>query len=154
MKPFTLATLKREDIEATRRALLTKFPPEMVEQAIQNSQEGQTFLNDKYQVQRRELDTPIGRMVHLSIKRIDRDVIRDWRELQEIKNLLVGEENVGVELFPSESRLVDLANQYHLWVFVDPEVKFPFGFWERAVSDEMDLPETKAKQRKREEQNE
>jgi hypothetical protein len=53
--------------------------------------------------------------VHLSIKRFDRGPVRDWRHLQQIKNEVVGPEAEAFEIFPAESRLVDTANQYHLW---------------------------------------
>jgi hypothetical protein len=72
-------------------------------------------------------------MVHLSIKRRDKGPIRDWRDMQRIKNELVGPEHEAVELYPAESRLVDTANQYHLWVLKDAAVRFPFGFQERFV---------------------
>jgi len=82
------------------------------------------WLNDVYSVGRYD-DREI---IHLSIKRIDKEPIHDWRDLQEIKNLLVGKENEAVELYPAESRRVDMANQFHLWCFADPSVKVPFGF--------------------------
>lgn len=95
------------------------------------------FKNDKYQVS--VFEEPVNGfpdMIHLSIKRLDRKPQRDWREFQQIKNELVGEENEAVELYPAESRLVDGANQYHLWVIKDPKVKFSFGFHEgRVISD-------------------
>ena len=47
----------------------------------------------------------------------------------------MGEENEGVELYPAESRLVDGANQFHLWVFEDETVRLPFGFPERLVCE-------------------
>lgn len=73
-------------------------------------------------------------MVHLSIKRRDKQPCRDWRDFQRIKNELVGPEAEGVEIYPAESRLVDLAAQFHLWVFTTG--KLPFGFDEgRLVSD-------------------
>jgi hypothetical protein len=72
-------------------------------------------------------------LVWLSIKRIDKDTIHDWRHLQEIKNMIVGPEHEAVELYPAEARLVDSANQYHLWVLRDPKVRFPFGFDTRFV---------------------
>jgi hypothetical protein len=40
-----------------------------------------------------------------------------------------------VELFPSESRLVDTCNVTHLWCVADPAFCFPFGYEEREVSD-------------------
>lgn len=52
----------------------------------------------------------------LSIRRNDRRALRDWRDFQRIKNDLAGPEREAFELFPAESRLVDTANQYHLWV--------------------------------------
>jgi hypothetical protein len=76
------------------------------------------------------------KMWHLSLKRRDREPIDHdrWRILQQIKNTLVGEENEAVEMYPAESRLVDTANQYHLWVFADPNERWPFGFTERYVT--------------------
>lgn len=96
------------------------------------------FINDLYQVNIQACDTPrgFGKMVHLSIKRRDKQPIHDWRHLQQIKNELVGPENEGVELYPKESRLADSANQYHLWVFKDTKYGFPFGFGERFVNGE------------------
>jgi hypothetical protein len=94
------------------------------------------FKNDIYQVDKREYgDGSDVKLIHLSIKRIDRQPIHDWRDLQEIKNQLVGEECEAVELYPAESRRVDSANQYHLWCVNDPYFRFPFGFKERYVTD-------------------
>lgn len=67
----------------------------------------------------------------LSIRDLDSTTaVHDWRVLQSIKNALAGPEWEAVELYPAESRLVDQANQYHLWCF--PE-QLPFGFQERVV---------------------
>jgi len=73
--------------------------------------------------------------IWLSIRRDDRMPIHDWRDLQDIKNQLVGAEHEGVELYPAESRKVDTANQYHLFVSTDPTFRYPFGYQEREVSD-------------------
>ncbi len=70
------------------------------------------------------------RMFHLSIKKIDRSAVHNWSHMQRIKNEIIGDEHEAVELYPAESRLVNMANQYHLWVFEDKEVSFPFGFAE------------------------
>ncbi|MGH9427340.1 MAG: DUF7694 domain-containing protein [Terriglobia bacterium] len=71
---------------------------------------------------------------HLSVKRNDRSPLRDWRELQRIKNEVCGLEREAVEIFPAESRLVDTSNQYFLFV-LDSGKSFPLGFQERLVSD-------------------
>jgi hypothetical protein len=75
-------------------------------------------------------------MWHLSIKRKDKAPLDEnrWRILQQIKNDLVGAENEAVELYPAESRLVDTANQIHLFVLRDSTIRFPFGFQTRLVS--------------------
>ncbi len=55
-------------------------------------------------------------MVQLTITRVDQEPLGDWRELQRIKNELVGAETEGVELFPAESRLVDATNLTIMYV--------------------------------------
>jgi hypothetical protein len=74
-------------------------------------------------------------MVWLSIRNQANTPIKDWRDLQRIKNELVGEDHEAVELYPAESRLVDTANQYHLWCLASPKARFPFGYLEREVTD-------------------
>lgn len=74
-------------------------------------------------------------MAHLSIKRLDKMAVHKWRDLQEIKNQLLGPEIEAVELYPAESRRIDVANQFHLFA-LPPGEMFNFGFTgERAVDD-------------------
>ena len=78
----------------------------------------EVWANDKYVVHvRKDLEAMGQLMTHLSIRNTENTAIRDWRDMQYIKNELVGDENEGFELFPKESRLVDTANQFHIWVF-------------------------------------
>lgn len=89
------------------------------------------WKNDLYQVNERRMPGcgPAGAaIVHLSVRRLDREPIRDWRHMQRIKNQLVGPECEGVELYPAESRLVDTANQFHMWCIADPAYRWPVGF--------------------------
>ena len=79
------------------------------------------------------VDPTLGRYVHLSIKDHGRSAKHDWRDFQRIKNELVGPEFEAIEIYPAESRLVDGANQYHLWVF--ESWRIPVGFTSRLVSD-------------------
>jgi len=75
----------------------------------------------------------------LSINSKEQEPVRDWRDLQEIKNILCGPEAEGFELFPSESRKVDTRNQYHIWVLIDKNmakhIRLPCGIQERNVVD-------------------
>jgi hypothetical protein len=93
------------------------------------------YKNSRYTVLVRALlpCAPFGAGFHLSIKLNDRAVIHDWRDLQRIKNEIVGPEVEAVELYPKNSRVTDTANQYHLWCF--PEYDFPFGQNFREVMD-------------------
>ena len=107
------------------------------------------WVNDKYIVHKR-MDEPSHTdanilFTHLSIRTNDNSTIRDWRDMQYIKNELVGEENEGFEIFPKESRLVDTANQFHLWVFQDIENQLPIGWTSRIVTDLMNHPQHKHK---------
>ena len=107
------------------------------------------WANDKYIVHIKK-DEPMQNgsnvlLTHLSIRNTDNTPLRDWREMQYIKNELVGEENEGFELFPKESRLMDTANQYHIWVFQNEEEFIPIGWNERVVTDLMNHPLHKSK---------
>ena len=114
------------------------------------------WINDKYTVIIREIEAneEAPQMLWLSIKRNDKQpiVLNHWRELQEIKNMLVGEENEAVELYPAESRKVDSANQYHLWVLKSKDLRFPYGFTQRVISSPEEAEEFGAKQQPWEEQ--
>lgn len=103
-------------------------------QAIRYAQSEATraeiYRNEKYQVQVYRYESGL---VHLNIRLITGEVIfRDWREFQEIKNQIVGEEIEACELYPAESRKVDTSNKYHLWC-LPPGQNFPFGYLERDV---------------------
>jgi hypothetical protein len=81
------------------------------------------YLNSHYTVHVRFLTSPGDHAgaLHLSIRHNDRRAVRDWRHFQRIKNELAGPEREAVELYPAESRLVDEANSYHLWVAPEGE---------------------------------
>jgi hypothetical protein len=88
------------------------------------------YHNNRYHVFFRRYEVPgvPYPLIHLSIKNNDRSPVRDWRDLQRIKNEIVGEEREMAELFPRESNKVDLSNQYHLWGFdTDEPVFMRFG---------------------------
>ena len=136
-------------MKALQRATTLRSTDAVVQKYIQQHPDEEVWQNDTYQVHVTRgvklLNASGITMCHLSIKRLDRRAVTDWREMQWIKNQLVGEECEGVELFPKESRLVDGANQYHMWVFENEQYTFPFGFTERLVSEKSFFGETQRK---------
>lgn len=95
-----------------------------VEGQVQHMASLPCFANDLYVVVVARHD-PFYR---LSIQRHDRQPFREWRHLQQMKNQLFGPTHEAVELYPSEDRLIDTNNEYHLWVHTDPTFRFPLGF--------------------------
>jgi hypothetical protein len=112
--------------------------------------EDEIWLNDEYQVNIDKNPECVGFpntvVWHLSIKRRGKNPIHDWRDLQAIKNTLVGPDYDAIELYPKASRTVDGANQHHLWVFIEAYgVKgptFPIGWGTRAVTSNPNFPGT------------
>ena len=74
-------------------------------------------------------------VIWLSMKALDDSARHDWREFQWIKNELCGEDWEGFELYPSEERLIDSVNQFHLWCLAPP-ARVPIGWWGRSVVEE------------------
>lgn len=110
------------------------------------------YLSEFYQVaiDKRPTHGFPGMLVwHLSIKRIDKEPIMDWRDLQAIKCQLCGDEAEAIQLFPAKSRVVDTSNQYHLWVLMKGSSgkfpRLPIGWSTSMVLDE--AATGKAKQR-------
>lgn len=105
------------------------------------------YRNDRYSVFVREIGHGA---LHVSFHRHDRSAIVDWRHCQQIKNEVAGAERTAVEIFPPESKLVDTANERHLWV-LPPGETIPFAFDERLVmtQDEMEAVQGRTKARQR-----
>lgn len=72
----------------------------------------------------RLLRTDWGKVEHVTITKSGGEI--SWADKQQIKDELFGKSRTAIEVFPSESRLVDVADVYHLWVF-DKNFKLPFG---------------------------
>jgi hypothetical protein len=71
----------------------------------------------EYQTQCLETITPIGVVVHLRIWRADgAEITGGWDVLQALKNDLLGEDALAVEVFPPQRDLVDEVPHRHLWV--------------------------------------
>lgn len=95
------------------------------------------FKNDTYTVSRTHKAlkcNPITKsIIHLVISRNDNQPIHSWPDFQTIKNVLVGPEHTGIEVFPPESQLTDAANCYHIWVIPNDEFRLPFTLHQHRV---------------------
>ncbi len=103
----------------------------LVETIVRTMATLKIYVNDTYYVRVRNTSP----FIHLAIRRHDGQPCTNWRDFQRIKNELVGPDYEAVELFPAECRLMDTANEYHLYVMADPQYRFPFGFEKRVVVD-------------------
>jgi hypothetical protein len=134
-----MTPLQRATGERNVRALILETAQlmgcsfEEAEQTVMaERQQEEIWLNEIYQVATiRSTHEIFGEVMQINIRRRDGNVIfRDWRHFQDIKNQLAGPECEGLELYPAESRLVDTANKYHLWVILNPELGIPIGWHE------------------------
>ena len=94
----------------------------------------EVWMNDRYQATIRYLNKDLGRdgICQMCIHSHTRATNRPWRHFQQIKNDVFGDEREALELYPAESRVVDTANEYHLWVWTK-DSQIPVGFQERNV---------------------
>lgn len=149
--PFFAAELPAAALDVSVIASRFGIDIATAERQVQQLRRQSIFLSATHQVNvqliREPFGNDLGDVAWLSIKRRDREVIRDWRELQAIKNAIVGPEHEGFELYPAESRLVDTANQFHLFVFMDRRVRMPVGFVEREVAGTAEASAVGATQR-------
>ncbi len=83
-----------------------------------------------------------GAFTRLGIMRLDQSAAHDFRDYQQIKNDVCGEDWEAIELYPSESRLVDPSNYFLLWAF--PPNTLNIGMSERNV---LNLKEANSPQR-------
>lgn len=82
-------------------------------------------------------------MAHISLHRRDRAPCNDWRELQQIKSDVLGEDAEAVQLYPAEDRVVDTSNEYHLWALFTEDgkpVPWPLGMVTGLRMDEPRIP--------------
>lgn len=137
MGPFLPARLPEAALEVETIARRFGVTHEAAAAQVKRLRQQSVYMNDLYQVNTQVVAAPLGAVagdvMWLSIKRRDKAPVHDWRDLQTVKNLIVGPEHEGFEVYTAESRLVDTADQYHLWVFLDPKVRLPVGFGEREV---------------------
>lgn len=81
------------------------------------------FFNDLYSVQLYNVPTDLGLVLHL-IVRAQLGGEPPWRDMQRIKDEILGLEAYAVQVYPRAADVVDQADVYHLWAL--PQ-ELPFG---------------------------
>ena len=140
MNPFTRVLTKpgsyAPELMAARFGVSMGVAARMSEQV--RSEE--MWVNDEFQVSKGGAFTTRCTgwpdVIHLSIIPLDGSTGHPWSKFQQIKNMLVGPEYEAIEIYPAESRLVDMGTNYHLWVFITPHFRVPMGWTSRMVGGE------------------
>jgi hypothetical protein len=78
-----------------------------------------------YCVMIRQVETEWGTVEHACIRNTKSTDI-PWAEKQRIKNEVFGSDACAIEVYPDESKLVDAANMYHIWI-LPKGFQLPFG---------------------------
>lgn len=84
-----------------------------------NGEEAERWVNRWYSAscRRYAVGFPWGNGPYaiVGLTHVSETALHDWRDMQAIKNDVCDPEWEGVELYPSESRLVDPSNRFYLW---------------------------------------
>ena len=59
----------------------------------------------------------IGKYIHLRIQRIDNKPVHNYMDFQQIKNDLLGEDVIAIEIYPKKSDFKNGSHTYHLWTW-------------------------------------
>tara|TARA_R110000765_G_scaffold187638_2_gene293171 strand:- start:558 stop:1097 length:540 start_codon:yes stop_codon:yes gene_type:complete len=97
--------------------------PEISREAFEADVADETWGNDRYTIGVHLLGADRDGFIELAIHNHKRTPHVPWRHLQQIKNEILGSEREAVQIFPAESRLVDTANEF--WLYVYPTGKAP-----------------------------
>lgn len=119
-RPATAVSLSRQERRERERAFAKALVKEnrvplgealaLVRQAHREIEADLIFKSSFYQVSIRTADG-----LHISIRRLDRAPIFERDDLIEIGCRFVPASAIAVELYTADSRVVDTANQYHLF---------------------------------------
>lgn len=121
LAPFVRGTLQVAPREFIRTSMAHGITRDAAKALLRHILADEVWINDEYQVNiDKNSRHGFGEMTvwWLSIKRRDKQPIHDWRDLQAIKTALCGPEVEAIELYPAESRVMDTANQYHLFALM------------------------------------
>jgi len=140
LKPFVRGKLNIKPKDFISKCMSQGMTREIAKHQLNKLMRDEVWINSEYQVNV-DKNPPHAfpfEVWHLSVKRVDKQPIHDWRDLQAIKNAICGDQVEAMELYPSESRVMDTCNQYHLWAFMEGGTRIPVG-WTDGVKTEKGL---------------
>lgn len=92
--------------------------------------QGEFYQSDEHLVIKRMANVGQIEFWHLSLRRKDNGKV-GWLEKQKIKNEIIGEQHEGFELYPPESEKIDTCNQYHIWVWANPDARIGLDLYSK-----------------------
>jgi len=116
---------------------LMEFPKGSVGDGSWTFEIDRCWTNRVYACLVRQIDGNDEGRVHLAIRTASNRE-PPWRDLQRIKNELYGPERVAVQVCPPQSRLVDEADMYHLFILpVGTELGFGLHDLDHAADERL-----------------
>ena len=84
------------------------------------------FRNNRYIVQVNDYaETTVGYAIRAMVQSLTGEPVRNWEDLQRVKNECFGEETVAIEYYPAQSQLVNVHHIYWLWIFEPGQIPLP-----------------------------
>jgi hypothetical protein len=84
------------------------------------------FRNNRYIVTVNDYaETTAGYAVRAMVQSLTGEPVRNWEDLQRVKNECFGEETVAIEYYPAQSKLVNAHHIYWLWIYEPGKIPLP-----------------------------
>jgi hypothetical protein len=84
------------------------------------------FRNNRYIVQVHDYaETTVGYAIRAMIQSLTGEPVRNWEDLQRVKNECFGAETVAIEYYPAQSDLRNAHNIYWLWIYEPGQIPMP-----------------------------
>lgn len=84
------------------------------------------FRNNRYIVQVHDYaETSVGYAIRAMIQSLSGEPVRNWEDLQRVKNECFGAETVAIEYYPAQSQLRNTHHIYWLWIYEPGQIPTP-----------------------------
>lgn len=94
----------------------TPFPPSIT----------RAFRNNRYIVSVYDYsETTVGYAIRAMIQSLSGEPVRNWEDLQRVKNECFGPETVAIEYYPAQSQLRNSHHIYWLWIYEPGQIPLP-----------------------------